>query len=245
MKTKLFVVVVSFLVLFIFTACEKKDEPSQTNMEIVTALNNYWQYQTDLTSTLESHDGTMNNIQNAILNLGNKSKKQDPFTEIDGMVDDYYNQCNVIADHFSVLVQAEDAIVPYGESKGLLSSVAKGIYNKAKDTVVSGGRMVRSGWRVLSGKQSIRQVLNDPESGIPLLSGWAETIQKRNNARDAKIREMILNWNPNTSPEDCNYTIPYDDLPGNTPQEKANAYLNLSDEDPIKMQIAQVLCYGG
>lgn len=109
------------------------------------------------------------------------------------MVDEYYNQCNVISDHFAVLARAEDSIVPYGESKGLLSNVAKGIYNKAKDTVVSGGRMVRSGWRVLSGKQSIRQVLNDPESGIPLLSGWAETIQKRNNARDAKIREMILN----------------------------------------------------
>ena len=237
MKTKLFFIALFCLFLFIFGACQKDDENHQPiNTDIVTALNNYWQYQTDLTSTLESHDGTMNNIQNAILNLGNKSKKQDPFTEIDGMVDDYYNQCNVIADHFSVLVQAEDAIVPYGESKGLLSSVAKGIYNKAKDTVVSGGRMVRSGWRVLSGKKSIRQVLNDPESGIPLLSGWAETIQKRNNARDAKIREMILNWNPNTSPEDCNYTIPYDDLPGNTPQEKANAYLNLSDEDPIKMQ---------
>ncbi|HQO47484.1 MAG TPA: PKD domain-containing protein, partial [Candidatus Cloacimonas sp.] len=30
-------------------------------------------------------------------------------------------------------------------------------------------------------------------------------------------------------------TIPYDDLPGSTPQEKANAYLNMSDEDPVKM----------
>jgi len=237
MKTKHFFVILFCMFLFIFAACQKDDADHQPiNTDIVTSLNNYWQYQSDLTSTLESHDGTMVGIQNAILNLGNKSKNRYDFSQIDGMVDEYYNQCNVISDHFAVLARAEDSIVPYGESKGLLSNVAKGIYNKAKDTVVSGGRMVRSGWRVLSGKQSIRQVLNDPESGIPLLSGWAETIQKRNNARDAKIREMILNWNPNTSPEDCNYTIPYDDLPGSTPQEKANAYLNLSDEDPIKMQ---------
>lgn len=236
MKTKITITFVAILLLFLFTACDKDDNNKPpVNTEITVALNNYWQYQTDLTSLMEAHDGTMDEMQNAILNLGSKKKSRDAFTQIDAMVEDYVSQSDAIAGKFDVLVQAENAIVPYGESKNLLTDIAKGVYNKAKDTVVSGGKMVRSGWRVLSGKQSIRQVLNDPDSGIPLISGWAATIQKRNSARDAKIRDMIENWNPVTSPEDCNYTIPYDDLPGSTPDEKANAYLNMSDEDPIKM----------
>jgi len=236
MKTKITFTFVALLLLFLFTACDKDDNNKPpVNTEITVALNNYWQYQTDLTSLMEAHDGTMDEMQNAILNLGSKKKSRDAFTQIDAMGADNVSQSNAIAGKFDVLVQAENAIVPYGESKNLLTDIAKGVYNKAKDTVVSGGKMVRSGWRVLSGKQSMRQVLNDPDSGIPLISGWAATIQKRNSARDAKIRDMIEHWNPVTSPEDCNYTIPYDDLPGSTPDEKANAYLNMSDEDPVKM----------
>ena len=236
MKTKITFTFVALLLLFLFTACDKDDNNKPpVNTEITVALNNYWQYQTDLTSLMEAHDGTMDEMQNAILNLGSKKKSRDAFTQIDAMVEDYVSQSNAIAGKFDVLVQAENAIVPYGGSKNLLTDIAKGVYNKAKDTVVSGGKMVRSGWRVMSGKQSIRQVLNDPDSGIPLISGWAATIQKRNSARDAKIRDMIEHWNPVTSPADCNNTIPYDDLPGSTPQEKANAYLNMSDEDPVKM----------
>ena len=236
MKTKITFTFVALLLLFLFTACDKDDNNKPpVNTEITVALNNYWQYQTDLTSLMEAHDGTMDEMQNAILNLGSKKKSRDAFTQIDAMVEDYVSQSNAIAGKFDVLVQAENAIVPYGGSKNLLTDIAKGVYNKAKDTVVSGGKMVRSGWRVMSGKQSIRQVLNDPDSGIPLISGWAATIQKRNSARDAKIRDMIEQWNPVTSPADCNNTIPYDDLPGSTPQEKANAYLNMSDEDPVKM----------
>ena len=236
MKTKITFTFVALLLLFLFTACDKDDNNKPpVNTEITVALNNYWQYQTDLTSLMEAHDGTMDEMQNAILNLGSKKKSRDAFTQIDAMVEDYVSQSNAIAGKFDVLVQAENAIVPYGGSKNLLTDIAKGVYNKAKDTVVSGGKMVRSGWRVMSGKQSIRQVLNDPNSGIPLISGWAATIQKRNSARDAKIRDMIEHWNPVTSPADCNNTIPYDDLPGSTPQEKANAYLNMSDEDPVKM----------
>lgn len=220
MKRKIFFTIGVLMLLFFFTACDKdEDYKPPVNTDITVALNNYWQYQTDLTSLMEAHDGTMNDIQSAILNLGSK-KNRDAFTDIDAMVEDYVSQTNAIAGKFEVLVQAENAIVPYGESKGLLSGIAKGVYNKAKDAVVSGGRMVNSGWNVLSGKKSIRQVLNDPNSGIPLISGWAETVQKRNSARDAKIRDMIEHWNPVTSPEDCNYTIPYDDLVGTTPQEK-------------------------
>lgn len=55
---------------------------------------------------------------------------------------------------------------------------------------------------------------------------------------------MIEHWNPVTSPEDCNYTIPYDDLVGTTPQEKANYYLNMSDEDPVKMGMRRDVCFG-
>lgn len=234
MKLKITSVILLLMLMFLFTACDK-DKPEDEGLTTAAALTNYWQYQTNLTAAMEERDGTMAAIQAAYANL-ETTKGKDGWAELDALVETYVAQSDAIASKFDVLIQAENAIVEYGDSKGLLSSLAKGIYNKAKDTVVSGGRMVRSGYRVFRGTQSLRQVLNDPNSGIPIVSSFAETVQKRNTARDALIRQAILTWDPITSPVDYNDLIPYDTLPGSTPQEKANAYLNLSDEDPIKMQ---------
>ena len=125
MKTKITFTFVALLLLFLFTACDKDDNNKPpVNTEITVALNNYWQYQTDLTSLMEAHDGTMDEMQNAILNLGSKKKSRDAFTQIDAMVEDYVSQSNAIAGKFDVLVQAENAIVPYGGSKNLLTDIA-------------------------------------------------------------------------------------------------------------------------
>ncbi|MDD4310657.1 MAG: PKD domain-containing protein, partial [Candidatus Cloacimonetes bacterium] len=236
MKIKVFALLMAMCVLLVFSGCSKdKDDPEDTSLTTAAALENYWQYQTDLTAAMEDRDGTMAQINTKIRALGAKSGK-DAIEEIDALVETYAAQSDAIASQFELLIQAENAIIPYGSEKGFLGSLAKGIYSKAKDTVVSSGRMVRSGWRVLSGKQTISQVVHDPNSGIPIVSGWAETIQKRNSARDTLIKEAILSWNPITSPADHAWGIPYDELPGNTPQEKANAYLNLSDDSSMKMQ---------
>jgi len=235
MKHKLSILALALLLLFFVSACDD-DTPPTTSIDTATALSNYWTYNTNLTAALEAREGTMSQIRQAFAALEVPGKSKDAWTQLDALVDTYVAQSEAIADQFQVLINAENAIIPYGDSKGILSSIAKGIYTKARDTVVSGGRMVRSGYRVLRGTHSLRQVLNDPNSGIPLVSSFAETVQKRNTARDALIRQAILNWNPVTSPTDYNDLIPYDTLPGSTPQEKANAYLNLSDEDPIKMQ---------
>ena len=235
MKPRHFLICLTTLLLMMFvSACDKEETPVN-DLDIAAAFSNYWQYQTDLNASMETRDGTMSQIKAKINSMGSKNHK-DAVAEIDALVDTYVAQSNAIAAKLDKLIQAENAIVEYGDSKGLLTSLAKGVYNKAKDAVVSSGQMVRSGWRVMSGRQSLRQVLNDPNSGIPIVSNFAATVQKRNTARDALIRDAILNWNPTTSPVDTNDLVPYDQLPGNTPQEKANAYANLSDEDPMKMQ---------
>jgi len=223
------------LLLMMFVSACDKDETPVNDLDTAAAFSNYWQYQTDLNASMETRDGTMSQIKAKINAMGSKNHK-DAVAEIDALVDTYVAQSYDIALKLEQMIQAENAIVEYGDSKGLLTSIAKGVYKKAKDTVVSSGQMVRSGWRVLSGRQSLRQVLNDPNSGIPIVSNFAATVQKRNTARDALIRDAILNWNPITSPVDTNDLVPYDQLPGSTPQEKANAYANLSDEDPMKMQ---------
>jgi len=221
--------------LFLASGCDKDKPNDPEGLSTAEAFNNYWTYQTNLTAAMEARDGTMAQITQKINALGSAKNPKDAIAEIDALVDNYVAQSDAIAQHFEQLIQVENAIVEYGGNKGLLTSIAKGVYSKAKDTVVSGGRMVRSGWRVMSGRQSLRQVLNDPESGIPIVSNFAATVQRRNTARDALIREAILTWNPLTSPVDTHDLLPYDQLPGSTPQEKANAYANLSDEDPIKM----------
>lgn len=234
MKQSKYLVFLLMLVMMLIAACDKDDNQPQ-DLDIATAFNNYWQYQTDLNTAMETRDGTMAQIKAKINSMGAKNHK-DAVAEIDALVNTYVAQSNAIATKLERLIQAENAIVEYGDSKGLLTSIAKGVYTKAKDTVVSSGQMVRSGWRVLSGRQTLRQVLNDPNSGIPIVSNFAATVQKRNTARDTFVRDAILNWNPTTSPVDTNNLVPYDQLPGSTPQEKANAYANLPDEDPMKMQ---------
>lgn len=178
----------------------------------------------------------MSSIVTQINGLGAKSDR-DAIEDISTLVETYASKSDEVASKLQDLVDAESAIVPYGSSKGLMSSLAKGIFNKAKDTVVSSGRMVRSGWRVLSGSQSLRQVLNDPQSGIPIVSNFAEKIQRHNADRDASIRTSIL---ANNSQDGM---IPLDQLPGTTPQEKLNSYMNLSDESPLKMNTRRDVMY--
>lgn len=213
------------LVIF-FTAC---DNDETDNPDASAALANYWENQTNLTNSLINRDATMHSIEQAFLNLG-KAKDDNPFQELDALVDTYVQQSDAAADYFLAMRDLENNIVPYGSDKGLLGDVARGIYNKAADAAISSGRMVRSGYRVLTGKQSLRQVLNDPESGIPIISSLAAELQNHNAQRDAAIRYAILN---NDTQEGY---VPIGSLPGNTLEEKANYYLNLSDEHPLKLE---------
>jgi len=236
MKSKLFIVLVLALLLLAAVSCDKKKSTNNNDTTASEALSNYWVTQTDLTTVLAARDSTMLQITNHIEALYTSKSGKDGYTEIEDLMNLYVNQSEQSATQFDKLITLENAIVPYGyQDKGIFTSIAKGIYTKAKNTVVSSGQMVRSSWRVLSGQQTIRQVVNDPNSGIPFLSGIAEKLQQENAARDAAIREEIL---ANNSEEGM---IPIDELPGLTMQEKANAYLNLPDDSPLKMQTRRLV----
>ncbi|MEF3694500.1 MAG: hypothetical protein V3576_04040, partial [Candidatus Cloacimonadota bacterium] len=226
MTTWMKIAVIFVLTLFFLSACDENDPPQ--DLDTAAALNNYWEYQTELTGSLNDRDETMEEISAKMLAMGGRNR--DVWNELDVLVDTYIAQSEASAQDFEQMIQAENAIVPYGEDKGILSSVAGGIYSVAKSTVVSGGRMVRSGYRVLSGKQSLRQVLNDPESGIPIVSSFAETVAQHNADRDASIRQAILENN------DMDGNVPLDQFIGESPQDKLNYYLNLSDESSLKMR---------
>lgn len=225
MNTWMKIAVIFALTLFFLSACDENDPPE--GLDTAAALSHYWEYQTDLTGGLHDRNATMDQISAKFLAMGGKGR--DAWTEIDALVNTYIAQSEASAEDFDQLIQAENAIIPYGEDKGILSSIAGGIYGVAKSTVVSSGRMVRSGYRVLSGKKSLRQVLNDPESGIPIVSSFAETIAQHNADRDASIRQAILENN------NMDGFVPLDQFPGESPQDKMNYYLNLSDESPLKM----------
>jgi hypothetical protein len=218
---------------FVFS-CDETE--TNQNIGIAVALANYWPDQTELTTDLETRDGTMAAIQNQINGL-NKKDGKDGISEIDALVNNYITQSEAAAEGFDRLLVLENNIKPYGEDKGIFTDICKGIYTKGKNTVISSGRMVRSGWRVLSGRQSLRQVLRDPESGIPFLSDAAEKLQKHNSDRDAAIRQSILDGN------DQDGAIPLDQLPGDTPQDKVNSYLNLDEESSLKMNIRRDVMY--
>lgn len=233
MNARLRIFVIFGLILLFVAAC---DDDKPQGQSIATALNNYWTYQSDLTGSLESRDGTMEAIQDKINSMGT-TRSRDVISDIDGLVNNYVTKSELAAADLQVLIDAENKIIPYGSDKGILGSIANGIYNKAKDTVVSSGQMVRSGWRVLSGRQSLRQVLNDPNSGIPIVSTFAEKIARHNADRDASIRTSILENNSQDG------MIPLGELEGATPQDKLNTYLNLPDDSPLKMNTRRDVMY--
>lgn len=212
------------LTMLVFVSCSKddKDAPGAAH-----ALAKYWENQTNMTGSMENRDGIMHEIQAKINALGN-AKTQNSFAEIDALVDSYIQQSATAAKYFDDMRKLENDIRPYGDDKGFFGDVAKGIYKKAGDAVVSSGQMVRSGWRVLSGSKSLREVLQDPDSGIPIVSSFAADLQRHNADRDLAIRQSILAGDSQEG------FIPINALPGLTMTEKANAYLNLDDDDPLK-----------
>ncbi len=216
------------LLLILFAAaifsCDKDNNNDFVGVDV--ALANYWDDQTAMTTAMEDREETMAEIQDAINSFNSKGDIED----IDALVNTYVSQCDAAAETFDKLSSLENSIVPYGEDKNIFSDIGYGIYNTGKNIVVSSGRMVRTSWRVLSGKKSLREALRDPESGIPIVSSAAERLQKHNADRDALIRQSIL---ANDSQDGM---IPLAELPGTTPQEKLNSYLNLDEENSLKME---------
>ncbi len=125
----------------------------------------------------------------------------------------------------------EQAFAPDIGTLGLFSSIAKGIYNAAKATVVNTGRMIRSGYQVLSGQRTLTEVLRDPNSGIPIVSSFAEKLAKHNQQRDEAIIRAIQEGD--THEGNCDWT----QIPGSTAEEKIANYRNMPEDDPIKKEL--------
>lgn len=232
MKTRIFVVFSLLILMFLVTGCPEK-HPKKP-LTAAEALNNYWDYQTQVVDALTDRDATMDQITAKILAMGN-NKNGNAHAEIEQLIGQYMANCDAVAAKMDNLIKAEESIVAYGD-KGILGTVAKGVYNAGKSVVVNSGRMVRSAWQVMTFQRPMIEVLKDPNSGIPIVSNCAEVLRNHYAKSDQIIVEAILNWNPATSPQDTDNSLPYDQLPGDTPQEKAFAYLNLSDDDPMKKE---------
>lgn len=207
------------------------DPPTPPGQPIDEALEGYWDANENLTGQLLS----LNDIF-AQIEAGLDGSKAMSDAEITGLVDQYVAACNTAAQRFDQLIALEDAIQPYGApGKNMFTDavkgVVKGVYNTGKNAVVSSGQMVRTGWRVLSGSHSLRQALSAPDSGIPIVSNFAQRLQEHNAARDGHIIAAI------ESGDSQEGYVPLGDLPGATAAEKANYYRNLPDDDPLKKQI--------
>jgi len=194
------------------------------------ALEGYWSAQTDATGALLELNAIMDDIEAAI---GRGVRSQEQMDEVAAYVDDYVAQSQVAAAKFEALLDLEEQIVPYGDRgmfTDLVGGVCRGVYNTGKNMVVSSGQMVRTGWRVMSGSHGLREALSAPDSGIPLVSGWAQDLQRTTQRRNQYISQQIAAGDTHDG------SVPYDQLEGSTAEEKAQSYLNLPEDHPIKKQ---------
>lgn len=201
------------------------DPPPET-ISIEDAVGGYWAAQQGVSGELSEMTRVWNEIEAAF-----SDKASDD--EIEELVNQYVARAEAAAAEFDTLLSLENAIVPYGTDKGMFTDFAKavvvGVYNVGKKAVVSSGQMVRTGWRVLSGSHSLRQALRAPDSGIPIVSDMARRLQEHNARRDDVIVQSIMDGN------DQGGNVPIGELEGDTPEERAQFYRNLSDEHPLKM----------
>ncbi len=236
MKVKIYIIILLSLFTMFLISCDKKKTTNHTQLTTSQALTQYDAAETNLTASLGARDATMDQITQKINALGSKSNR-DANSDISALFDTYVTQSEQTAAYFDDLIALEDAIIPYGDQgKNIFGSIARGVYNIAKNKVVQTGQQARSCWRLVSGQKSLREVLVAPDSGIPFLSDIAQRLQNYNAGCDATIRNEIL-ANTQDNP------IPMSQLTGNTNQEKLNYYLNLPDDDPLKKQIRGDVIY--
>ena len=234
MKQRLWIPIALFALLLL-PACGE-DSPTDTNNPppanegMSDALEGYWGAQDDVTESLLALNTIMANISAAI---DRGPRDQEQMDVVAGYVDDYVAQSAVAAANFDALLLLEDQIVPYGDRgafTNLVSGVCRGVYNTGKNMVVSSGQMVRTGWRVMSGSHTMREALGAPDSGIPLVSGWAQDLQRTTQRRNDYISQSIA------AGDSQDGSIPYDQISGSTPEEKAQNFRNLPEDDPIKKE---------
>jgi len=230
MRTKFWIPLALFALL-LMPACGS-DSPTDNNPppdepnDMSDALAGYWDAQEDITGELLELGEIMEAIE-ATIDRGIRSQEQ--MDEVAAYVEQYVAKSEQVAGQFDDMIEMEERIVPYGDRgmfTDVVGGVCKGVYNAAKGAVVSSGQMVRTGWRVMSGSHGLREALSAPDSGIPLVSGWAQDLQRTAQRRNQYIAQEIANGDYHAG------WIP--SVPGSTPQERAQNYMNLPENDPIK-----------
>jgi len=201
--------------------------PPPPDNDIQDSINDYWPATGDMQTSFTELNSLLDQIEAAF------NAKTIDESVITNLVDSYVAQTEVVAAKMDVLIALEDDIHAYGSpEKGMftnaVSAVAKGLYNTVAKAVISSGQMVRTSWRVLSGSYTLREALRAPDSGIPIVSDMAKRLQEHNATRDQAIIDAIQRG------DDEEGFVPISQLPGNTPQEKADYYRNLPDDDPLK-----------
>ncbi len=221
------------IVLVIVIGCGGGDDstvvtppPPNDNME--DSINDYWPTSREMEVAFVDMSNTLEQIEAAF------NAKTIDNNAITDLVNSYVLKTVAAASKMDDMLQLENQIHAYGQSKGMftnaVTSVAKGVFNTVKKVVVSSGQMVRTSWRVLSGSYTLRDALKAPDSGIPIVSDFAKRLQEHNATRDQAIIDAI----ERNDTEEGN--VPISQLQGNTTQEKIDYYRNLPDSDPLKKQ---------
>ena len=225
--------VLMFSLLFISCSEDSSStEPDNENSEIYESLEGYWGANQSINVALEARDAIIDQFEDVLL-PEEGSRNRDSYDDMLELIDQLEAQSEVVATRFDDLLELEDDIVAYGEDpRNMFTDAAKaivvGTYKAAKGVVVRTAKMTRTTFKVFTGQQSLRDALADPDSGIPLLSDWAANAREHLALTDQAIYEQILNG------DDQEGLIDINSIPGNTNEEKANNYLNMSDDDPVK-----------
>lgn len=213
-------------------SCTEDEETDPTlDDTLQNTLEAYWTANQNVTDSMNDLNDLLAQIEAEFSQRDTKDLNDD----VEDLVNQYLAKSEETAALFDELIALENQIQPYGADKGMFTDAAKavvvGVYNTAKGAVVSSGRMVRTGWRVLSGQKSLREALSAPDSGIPIVSQFAQRLQEHNAARDRSIVQSIQNGDSQEG------NVPLDELEGSTPEDRANYYLNLPDDHPLKKEM--------
>ncbi len=220
--------------LSIVVGCGRDDDggtsaPPTATTDLPQALEDYWQAQEDMSSSLGDVADAWNAVDAAV------DDPDAPTSIVDTLVDQYVAACDAAGERFTGLIELESAIVPYGAQKAAFTDAARAtvrdVYASSRDVVVGSSRRLRTSWRVLGGTMCLRDALRVQDAGVSVVSDLTTALQQHLANRDDAIEQAIL------AGDDHQGLIPITQLAGDTDEERAAAYDVLPDDDPLKLAI--------
>jgi hypothetical protein len=221
------------LVAFLLISCTSSDDDQDSGPGAFTdpgtagALDGYWEASGQAGTAL----ATSNDLWETFA-----AQAADPTTDAsDALLSAraFASACTLAAADLQAWADLERSISSYGGVKSEIEEDARDAallaLETAAESAAAGAEALVVSWRTLGGLASLRDALAEPEGQLPVQGLLAGALEQRLETRDAAVVAAI------GAGDDRSGWLPLADIPGGTPSAQIASYMEMADDDPVKL----------